>query len=186
MREDWRRVPGAEDRYIVSNMGRVASNYDHGKCTRQRDDAVPEGYYLMKQSTTATGYKRVYMKFGAKRTAKLVHRLVMEAFVGQSIQEINHINENKLDNRITNLEYVSSGKNHLHSFGHPVERIYPDSGKVAAIYSSLKAAKEDGYNGTSIINACNGDCDRYKGFIWRYHDEFRRFYQNPIDECIGM
>lgn len=180
MREDWRRVPGAEDRYIVSNMGRVASNYGHGKCARIRDDSVPEGYYLLKQSTTNTGYNRVYLKINEKRTVMLVHRLVMEAFVGQSILEVNHVNRNKSDNRITNLEYVSSGANHLHSFSHPVEKIYPDSGKIAAIYSSLKAAKEDGYNGSNVIDACNGTIETYKGYVWRYHDEFRRFYQNQI------
>ena len=180
MLEQWREIPGSNGRYIVSSNGRVATSYGHGKCSKKRDNKIPEGYYLMSQKATSWGYNQVYLVLNGKRTSRAVHRLVMEAFVGKSDKEVNHINEDKLDNRLTNLEYISSGANHLHSYARPVERIDPESGRVEAIYSSLKAAKDDGYYATSILQSCNGEIETYKGYLWRYHDEFKRFAMREI------
>lgn len=173
MKEEWKPIKESCGRYIVSNKGRVASSYNQGKCSKDRDDDVPEGFYLLKQKRENTGYCRVSLFIDGKRHMRSVHRLVMEAFVGPSPKEINHINENKQDNRVTNLEYSTTKANHIHSIARSIERVYVDSGKVAAIYSSLIAAKEDGYNLSNINAVLAGDADIYRGYFWRYHDEFR-------------
>ena len=88
-------------------------------------------------------------------------------------RSVNHVNENKQDNRLVNLEYSTSKANHIHSLARPIERVYTDSGRVAAIYSSFKAAKEDGYNLSNINDVLSGNADTYRGYFWRYHNEFR-------------
>ena len=173
MKEKWKEIEGSCGRYIVSSEGRVASNYGRGKCSKTRDDSVPDGYYLLKLARENTGYSRVNLMLDGKHVVKSVHRLVIEAFVGPSAQEVNHINENKQDNRLVNLEYSTSKANHVHSLARPIERVYVDSGRVAAIYSSFKAAKEDGYNLSNINDVLMGKAETYRGYFWRYHNEFR-------------
>lgn len=59
------------------------------------------------------GYPTISIKCGAKRRKYLVHRLVAQAFVpGYSPElSVNHINGNKQDNRVENLEWVTLGTN---------------------------------------------------------------------------
>ena len=173
MAEEWRQIQGYGGRYIVSNRGRVASSYNHGKCARNRDADMPDGFYLLKLNRNTAGYDQVSLYADGKRKIRTVHRLVMEAFVGESDKDINHKNEVKTDNRMENLEYVTSSINHVHSVGRPIERFDLESGKVRAIYSSILAAKEDGHSASGILATCAGNSDSYHGFGWRYHDEFR-------------
>lgn len=173
MKENWKQLPGACGRYIVSDKGRVASNYNRGKCSKRRDDNVPEGYYLLSTRRNPSGYDVVSLKVDGKRMTKTVHRLVMETFVGPSELEVNHKNENKTDNRMTNLEYVTSSANRLYSIARPIERIDPETKRIHAVYASIKAACEDGYNTSGIHAACNGEVATYRGYEWRYHDEFK-------------
>ena len=121
MSEIWKDVVGYEGFYQVSNLGRVRS------CERY----VP--YYNANQ----TG-KRVYTKkhikskilkpceyygyycvslYNANHKMKLckIHRLVMQAFCGNSDLTVNHINGVKTDNRLENLEYLSIADNTYHA-----------------------------------------------------------------------
>lgn len=173
MTEKWRKIPDTNGRYIVSDKGRVASSYNRGRCSKNRDVDVPDGYYLLKKHRNPSGYDTVSLCVNGKRKIITVHRLVMQVFVGPSAYEVNHINENKTDNRMINLEYVTSSANHIHSLAKPIERIDPETNMVRAIYASITAAQEDGYNTSGIHSACNGDSETYRGYIWRFHNEFR-------------
>lgn len=57
------------------------------------------------------GYCCVYIMIDGKRRKCKVHRLVMQAFVGESKLTVDHIDEDKSNNNLSNLEYVSNSEN---------------------------------------------------------------------------
>ena len=74
IREEWRQVPGVDDRYEVSNIGQVRSYAAKGRCGgRRRETSV-----LLKPSVNGGGYLTVSV--GGKQHS--VHSLVLRAFVG--------------------------------------------------------------------------------------------------------
>lgn len=93
----WKPIRGYEGRYLVSNKGDIMSCYS-GKLLSPTNDEC--GYEMV----------RLTNEFGKK--SHLVHRLVAHAFIPKpkGINEINHINEIKNDNRVENLEWVSQMK----------------------------------------------------------------------------
>jgi HNH endonuclease/NUMOD4 motif len=98
-------------RYQVSNLGRV----------RAHPDASISGSKPGRVLFTARdncGYPQAYLHYAPmkKQTVK-VHRLVADAFLGQRAagMQVNHIDGNKANNAVTNLEYVTSRENSRHA-----------------------------------------------------------------------
>ena len=107
--EEWRPVPVAEleDHYEVSNWGRV-------KRTAPGHNAHP-GYIL--KGGTFGGYRVVTMQRNRVAVRKAVHLLVLHAFRGppeNPEHEANHIDGNKFNNHISNLQWCSHQENCLH------------------------------------------------------------------------
>jgi hypothetical protein len=102
-KEVFRPVKGYEGLYEVSNTGKVASlNYNS---TKQRKLLVPQ--------KCTNGYFFVMLSRNHKQKMKYIHRLVAEAFVPNpnGLPQVNHLNENKRDNRTENLQWVSAREN---------------------------------------------------------------------------
>lgn len=94
------------DRYLVDKTGNVYSNHPN-RCIRRLNITVDK-----------YGYGVVSIHLGnGKRVQRLVHRLVAKAWITNTHNKptVNHINENKLDNRIENLEWATVRENNLHS-----------------------------------------------------------------------
>ena len=91
------------DRYLVDNVGNVFS-LRSGRFISQRLDKY--------------GYPRVNLYEGTKNHTVTVHRLVAKAFISNphNLPEVNHIDGNKQNNSIFNLEWVTSSENQLHAF----------------------------------------------------------------------
>lgn len=106
--ERWAIIPGFEGRYEASTEGRI----------RQRT-ASPRRRpgYIVPQSSVAHGYKRVGLMVDGKSRTFLVHRLVAETFIPAHAKgaEVNHINGDKTDNRIENLEWITHAENMRHA-----------------------------------------------------------------------
>lgn len=102
--EEWRLVPGFEDRYWVSNQGRL---YD-GLAKREKGKPDKRGYIHV---TLYDGKARQSKSFG-------IHRLVALAFLGTPPlgYVANHKNGDKSDNRLENLEFISHSDNTKHSY----------------------------------------------------------------------
>ena len=99
--EQWRDVEGYDGAYQVSDLGRVRSK--------------KYGYWrVMKVVKSSTGYLTVGLLKDGKRKTVSVHRLVAQAFIpndDETKTQINHINEDKTENRVSNLEYCTAQYN---------------------------------------------------------------------------
>lgn len=103
MSEEWRNVPGLEWLYQVSNYGRFAK-IKHGKRC------------LLKPTLSCDGYYRVTFIKNGRQKMVLLHRVIAEVFVpkyGPS-EDVNHIDGDKTNNNVDNLEWCTKRKNCIH------------------------------------------------------------------------
>lgn len=106
MSVSWKDIEGYEGRYQVSDTGLVRSLL-HGE---------PR---VLKNTKTHQGYQRVGLAYGRSKQKKaLVHRLVAKAFIPnrQTKPYVNHINGNKKNNQVSNLEWCTQSENVQHSY----------------------------------------------------------------------
>ncbi len=104
MAKTWKIIKGYENTYVVSNDGFVKNIF------RNR---------LLKPGSGKLGwYLRVNLTKEKKIKTKYIHRLVAECFIPNPENKkcINHINGNKQDNRVENLEWVTHSENTLHAW----------------------------------------------------------------------
>ena len=111
--EIFKDIPGYEGLYQVSNLGRVKSlpkKVRSKNCYRITDEKI------LKNSIDGRGYfNTVIYKYGVAKTIT-IHKLVAITFLehktdGTTKLVIDHINENKLDNRLENLQIITHGEN---------------------------------------------------------------------------
>lgn len=100
--EEWRPVPGWEDRYEVSSQGRVIS-------ARQRR--------LMKPLANGNGYPVVSFHRDGRKTSQLVHRLVAAAFLPPDPMrpQVNHKDFDRTNAHVSNLEWCTGTENLSHA-----------------------------------------------------------------------
>ena len=89
----------------------------------------------MKTYKNFEGYKRVKLTQNGKRKSFLIHRLVALAYIPNTYNKpiVNHINSNRTDNRVENLEWVTHKENSQHASRNgswtklePTQGILPD------------------------------------------------------------
>ena len=164
---NWKPVVGFEEHYLVSDSGQVWSLYRHKALTPAID---------------RYGYEKVALWKDNKAHPRTVHRLVAQAFVPNpnNLTTVNHINEDKRDNRAVNLEWMSIADNDNHGTRNermadtksksPVERISSDG--TIVIYKGVKDAwRKTGINRSSISLCCKNIRKTAGGYKWRYCNE---------------
>lgn len=117
MVEIWKDIDGYIGIYQVSNMGNVRSlQREEFKCAQGY--RVRKGVEL-KPSQDQKGYLMVNLYKNGKGRSRRVHRLVAEAFIDNPmhLSEINHIDENKKNNVVSNLEWCTSSYNKMYGNG---------------------------------------------------------------------
>ena len=102
--EIWKDVVGYESIYQVSSLGRVKSFITRDNSGLRNPSSSKAGYYMCSLSKNK------------KKVSKYVHRLIAEAFIGDiSELEVNHIDGNKKNNKLSNLEIVTTQQNTNHA-----------------------------------------------------------------------
>ena len=125
MKEIWKDIIGFEGIYEISNLGRIRRIKTGRILSTRRSD----GWYI-----TVTLYK------DKKRYGKSLHRLVAETFVPNpyNLPEVNHIDEDKINNRADNLEFCDRKYNN--NYGSRMDKIRDTklkNGHINEEYSGL-------------------------------------------------
>jgi hypothetical protein len=104
-----------ESGYEVSNLGNVRSI---DRVVETRKQPLKLKGKLLKPAIDKKGYKRVAIMINGKLTTLKVHRVVAMAFIENvnNKPQVNHKDGNKLNNAITNLEWVSNSENVKHAY----------------------------------------------------------------------
>lgn len=120
MKEIFRTIPSFPD-YEVSNFGRVKTKsryirFVHAK-TKEEHFRLTNERFLKIQYNRLTGYKFHQLYIGKKMHNKPIHQLVADAFLDKidGLDVINHIDGNKHNNVISNLERCTNAYNHHHA-----------------------------------------------------------------------
>ena len=116
MKEIYKDLVGFEGYYEVSNLGNVKRKKNK---TIYKDGRI--AYFsetVLKKATTKKGYEMVYLSVKSKKHSKLVHRLKANTFIPNPLNKktVNHIDCDKKNNRVDNLEWLTNKENMKHAF----------------------------------------------------------------------
>lgn len=116
MKEIWKDIEGFENMYQVSNLGKVKSL--PRTILRKDGKKLQIKEQILKGSKDTKGYIQVELKKDGKRNIKVIHRLVANAFISNkdNKEQVNHIDGNKENNCISNLEWVTCQENIQHAW----------------------------------------------------------------------
>lgn len=136
----------------------------------------------MKCLKHTAGYCRVaLLDANGKSKFKYVHRLVAETYIlnPDNKPQVNHIDGNRSNHKLTNLEWVTQSENDLHSYKNLNRKpsflgrfgsSHPLSTKVTngyKIYESIGLVSRDGFTPSSVCKVINGKQKQHKGYSWR-------------------
>lgn len=192
MQEIWKDVVGFEGRYQVSNIGNVKSLSFLGHNTEK----------LMKLSEHHTGYLVVQL---GKHPAKtyLVHQLVAKTFIPlvKGKHFVNHIDGNKHNNCVENLEWVNYKENTEHAIRTGLQNPHNTPKRFGKNHNSSKPVLQYDLNGNFIKKwDCQSDVSRafasgsftycidkpnktFKGYMWR---SFNGKIKPQIEPCNNI
>lgn len=177
MQEIWKDINGYDGVYQVSNTGLVRSADHMDFKNRNRIKGR-----ILKQGKKENGYMQVSLTDkNGKAKNYYVHRLVVNAFTKCGDEyEVNHIDENKQNNTLENLECVQHKENV--SYGTRLERIAKKHRKAVMQFdldgkfinefcSTVEAEKMTGVFHNNISAVCKRKVRTAGGFVWRYKEE---------------
>lgn len=170
LKEIWKPIEGFPE-YEISNLGKVRS-LKRGNCKEL-------------SLRNVGGYLGVILSNSNETYPRYVHRLVAKAFIPNpyNLLEVNHVNENKADNRASNLEWCT--RQHNNSFGtrslkaSKAQKGKPSKRAVQAFigekvfhsFESISEANKKGFKSSALIRQCCNDPEKkYKGYHWRAVD----------------
>ena len=177
MKEIYKPIHGYESKYMISNLGNVMSlDYQN---IRKPTVLNPVKHHL--------GYLFVHL---GQNKIKMVHTLVAEAFIPnpEGKKFVNHIDGNKQNNVVSNLEWVTTKENVNHAIrtglrdphknNHPKGKNvvnsrsvdqYSLSGEFIKRWECVSdAARAVGCYPAAIINNALGRTKKTHGFVWKY------------------
>ena len=181
--ELWRVVEGFGGVFEISNYGRLKRVINSKN--------MPDNN-LLKGEITIHGYRQYHMKVSGVSRKMKAHRLVALAFIDNphGYKQVNHIDGNKLNNEVSNLEWCDARHNNLHALRTGLRKIdmnqvkemhrtmaikqskvvrqYSLDGSFIGEFASLKDAGAKFGNATNIGMVCRGKQKTAYGYRWSY------------------
>ena len=178
--EIWKDIVGYEGLYQVSNLGRVKSLKRIALRTSKKgvktNQLVKEA--IKKAVPDKDCYEKVCIWKNGKSVNFFVHRLVAIAFIPnpENKPQVNHIDEDKKNNKHTNLEWTTSLENIRHGTGVERSRLskskpvlqFTIDGVFLKEYKSVSDTKNYGFCFQGVHSCCVEKVKHYKGFIWKF------------------
>lgn len=193
MCEIWKDIDGYVGLYQVSNLGRVKSlpHFRNAGCS---------GYItsekIIKPQILLNGYFQVCLHNDKQTKHYLIHRLVAQAFIPNpdKLPQVNHINEDKSDNRVENLEWCDNKYNI--NYGTCIQRMkekqsipiiqLTKNGDIIRFWNSIAIASKTLNISKGNISACLKGRYGFKttgGYRWQYLDDWLAdwFYEYQME-----
>lgn len=166
MEEIWKDVKDYEELYQVSNLGRVK------RVTTGR---------ILKGGKDKYGYLIVNLYKNSVGSIKTIHRLVAEAFIPnpENKPQVNHVDENKTNNSLDNLEWMTAKENTNHgtrnersgkSQSIPIIATNLKTGESMEFYGSNECARQLGLHQASITKVLKGRLKQTGGYTFKYKE----------------
>lgn len=195
MKEFWKPVKNFEGLYEISNLGNVKTLKRTWRVLNYQSKKYQTMYNkekLMNCVISKTGYKQVVLMKNNKKTLKLIHRLVAEAFINNTENKpcVNHKDGNKLNNNVNNLEWCTYKENNIHALKNGLSKSYL-KGKYGKEHNKSKKINQYDLDGNfiktwdcisdvtrqlkidsgRITKCCKHQkyCHSAGGFIWEYN-----------------
>lgn len=174
--EIWKDIEGYEGLYQVSNFGRIRSL---GNGIRNSK------LMILKPRVNRKGYLQVGLSKNGKHKTFTVHKLVASAFIQNLFdeREVNHIDEDKTNNNVENLEWCDhkyncnygtciKRRNEKNTNGKRSKTVlqFTKTGEFVREWASASETARNGFHQGAVCSCCRGEAKSHKGFIWRYKE----------------
>jgi len=179
--EMWKDIKGYEGYYQVSNQSTVKSLDRYANWKYNQKQSIKGKILSINQYPN--GYSYVSFSVNGKRRTQLLHRLVAQAFILniENKPEVNHKDEDITNNKINNLEWMTSKENA--NYGTRNMKVAEKNGihvvqlskdlELIKIHSSIaNASREIGITDSPIVRVCKGTQKTAKGFKWMYYSDY--------------
>ncbi len=170
--EIWKDIPDYEGLYQVSSLGRINSIPHLIKSNKDGGTRITEEH-IKNTSVGWHGYVWINLWKNGKSKTHSVHRLVAMAFIENpnEFPAVNHIDGNKKNNTVDNLEWCTNSYNQLHA---SVNGLIKNTKKVKCVdtgieyRNSCEAQRRTGISARTIRNVCSGKGNTAGGYKWKW------------------
>ena len=105
--------------------------------------------------------------------------MIIRTFLGKSDLYVDHVDGNKENNELNNLEYVTPKENCIRAWEkglskrkkNNIDQCDLQGNLIATWFNCGDIERELNFNHSNIIKCCKGKAKTYRGFIWKYHTE---------------
>ncbi len=162
--EEWKPIDGYAEYYEISSYGRVR------RIPHVREDKKKYGFKILRPALGNHGYFEVALWKEKKQKTHRIHRLVALNFIKRKKISlvVNHIDKNRQNNFVDNLEWVTFQRNVEHGIGKPIIQLTLSNEFIKKWNSAASVKLNLKIDDSCIIKVAKGFRNKAGGFKWKY------------------